>query len=94
MTETSGRILRGEDIRLGGQYHLGMGLAEVTGAMPQQKNATSGPARVRIVQNHSQYAVLEVTCTCGQTMHLRCDYGGVQTPNVTQTPDGTPEVSG
>ncbi|MEJ2701014.1 MAG: hypothetical protein P8Z79_01085 [Sedimentisphaerales bacterium] len=94
MTGTSGRILRGEDVIFDGQYLLGVGLAEIAGAVPQQKNATSAPTRVRIVQNHSQYAVLEVTCTCGKTMHLRCEYASTQAPNVAQTPDGAPVVSG
>jgi len=34
----------------------------------------SAPPRVRIAQNHSEYAVIEVTCACGKTTWVRCDY--------------------
>jgi len=34
----------------------------------------SGPAHIRIVENHPKYALVEVTCSCGTTTQVRCDY--------------------
>jgi hypothetical protein len=41
------------------------------GAVPQQ---------VRVIESNQEYAILEVLCSCGATMHIQCNYG-----NVTET---------
>lgn len=43
---------------------------------------------VRITQNHPEYAVLEVTCPCGRTTHIRCDYPAANPSPVRQEPAG------
>jgi hypothetical protein len=74
MAKISGRILKSEEVEFDGRYYFGPGSTEIAGAGPQQKNVAVAPAQVRILQEHSQYTVLEVTCICGQKMHLRCEY--------------------
>jgi len=45
-----------------------------TGCAP----AASGPACIRIAENHPEYALVEVTCSCGKTTYVRCDYAPAQ----------------
>jgi len=36
--------------------------------------ASDVPARVRITQSGSDFAVVEVTCSCGKVIQVRCEY--------------------
>jgi hypothetical protein len=80
MTETSGRILKSDDVELQGQYHLGLAPDEFKPSEPAQTNAIMAAPEARIVENHADHAVIEVACSCGTKVHLRCDYAGAQTP--------------
>ena len=94
MVKTSGRILKSEDVVFGGQYHLGMGRVQIDRDASPQKNAVSAPAQVCILENHPDYAVLEVTCACGTKMCLRCEYTRSGTPDNPQDKDNTDIASG
>jgi hypothetical protein len=83
MAGTSGRILKSEDIILDGQYHLDMGRSEKDRDEAPQKNTVSAPTRVCILEDHPEYAVLEVTCACGTQIHLRCEYTHAKGPDTT-----------
>ncbi len=76
MMKTSGRILKRQDVELQGQYRLDVGRA---GCSPSETGSV--PKQARILENHPQYAVIEVTCSCGARMILRCEYAGAQTPD-------------
>jgi hypothetical protein len=72
MIKTAGRILKSNDVKLEGRFHL-----EVTNAgssVPKQQVAASAEPQVRVLENHPQYAVIEVTCSCGRKMSLKCEY--------------------
>jgi hypothetical protein len=81
MAGTSGRILKSEDIILDGQYHLDMGRTEKDKNEPPQKNAVSAPVRACILEDHPEYAVLEVICVCGMKICLRCEYSNAKGSN-------------
>ena len=49
------------------------------------KSASGGPT-VRIVQTHPEYAVIEVTCACGSTIQVRCDYASGNPSGIRQEP--------
>jgi hypothetical protein len=70
-----GRILQGKDVVLDGQFRLA--LAQVQPSSPRGKNTVSDPA-ARIVESHSELAVIEVTCSCGARMYLQCKYADVE----------------
>jgi len=40
-----------------------------------QEAPASGAEQVRIVERHDEYAVLEVTCSCGSKLYVRCELG-------------------
>jgi hypothetical protein len=81
MIKTAGRILKSNDVTLEGQFHL-----EVTNngsQVPKAQAAASSEPQVRVLENHPQYAVIEVTCGCGRKMSLKCEYATA----VAQKPD-------
>ena len=80
MTETSGRILKGDDVELEGQYHLGLVQDEFEKNGPAQANAVVAAPQAQVIENHPDHAVIEVTCSCGTKVYLRCDYPGAPTP--------------
>jgi len=85
MIKTAGRILKSNDVKLEGQFHLDV--AKAGSDIPGQQVAASSTPQVRVVENNPEYAVIEVTCCCGRKMSLKCDYAGaaVQAPDDPQT---------
>lgn len=85
MIKTMRHILKADEVTLEDPLRLGFD------PVAQGPCAARDP-NVRVVQNHSQYAILEVTCACGRKTHVRCDYGaadpspGPQTPAYVQRP--------
>ena len=81
MIRTAGRILKSNDVKLEGQFHLDM--IKTGSELTEQRVAASSAPQVRILENHTEYAVVEVTCSCGMTMSLKCEYAGAaaQAPN-------------
>ena len=77
MEKTATRILKADEVKLQGQYHLDLGQSPqaVTGV----KKPVSAAAQVRIVENNADYAVVEVICKCGTKTQIRCDYRETET---------------
>jgi hypothetical protein len=63
MLKPTRRILKADEVAFRDPFHL-----DLDPAVPP-----AGPS-VRIAQNHPQYAVIEVTCACGKTTYIRCEY--------------------
>ena len=80
MTKTSGRILKGEDFELEGQYHLGLAEDEFERSELAQSNAVMAAPQAQVIEKHADHAVIEVACSCGAKIYLRCDYSGTQMP--------------
>jgi len=72
MEKTTGRILKSDKVQLQGQYHLNIAQDSQRPALAGR--TVSGIPQVRIVENNADYAVLEITCSCGTKTHARCDY--------------------
>jgi hypothetical protein len=92
MARTSGRILKSDDVTLEGQYHLDVAQAESAGGEPQPRSTAPAATQARILENHPEYAVIEVTCSCGTRMCLRCEYSGAQAQKNSQTQNGATEA--
>lgn len=78
MIERSGRILRSDDVELEGQYRLGLLPNESDASGQNSSDAVMGAPQARIVENGPTYAVVEVTCSCGARVCLRCEYSDVE----------------
>jgi hypothetical protein len=85
MQRTTGNILKSSDVNLEGSFHLDVEFAD--SAPPQQKNVSHATPQVHIVENHPDFAVLEITCACGTKSYLRCEYNNV--PSAGHEPEQT-----
>lgn len=76
MRKNQANLLKSNEVKVEGQFHLDAG---VTPAPPQkQANPTLVAPQVRILEDHPEYALLELTCTCGNKSHIRCQYEASQ----------------
>jgi len=66
-----GRILKGSDVRVEGQLRIE---TTHTGSRPPKEGCRVSEPDVCIVKRHPEFAILEVTCSCGQKLYLRCEY--------------------
>ena len=72
MEKNAGHILKGSNVKLEGRFRLGAG--QCAPGPANAGNTTSTPGQVRIVENHPEFAVVEVTCGCGTKTYIRCEY--------------------
>jgi len=87
MGKTAGHILKANNIKLEGQFHLD--LAQAGPSPTKEKNTASTTSTAHIVESHPEFAVVEVTCSCGTRTYLKCEYTGAeastdQAPNQTK----------
>ncbi len=75
MVQPTNRILKSDDVEVEGRLHLDLGTS--VASAQNSRNATVGITKVRILENKNEYAVMEVTCSCGRKTTIRCDYGDV-----------------
>ena len=72
MEKAAGHVLKSNNVKLEGRFRLDVGQSAPISA--NEKNTTLASAQVRIVENHPEFAVMEVTCGCGAKTHIRCEY--------------------
>ena len=72
MDIAAGRILKANDVTLQGCFHLD--IAQQAKPAGAGKTASASP-QVRIVETHTDFAVMEITCACGTQTRIRCEYG-------------------
>ena len=82
MENTIGHILKGNAVKLEGQFRLDAGQTPTGSA--NKTNVTSAPAQVRIVEKHPEFAVIEVTCGCGAKTHIKCQYPDAKSDDANQ----------
>ncbi len=80
MIETSGRILKKDDVELDGQYQLNLEPGDCKVLEPERPRATLSEPHARIIENQPGYAVIEVTCSCGTKVCLKCEYSNDEMP--------------
>ncbi|MGD2093600.1 MAG: hypothetical protein PVH77_01185 [Phycisphaerales bacterium] len=91
MVRAAGRILKGKDVQLVGVFTLDITQPETS--KPAQTGTALVEPQVNIVENNPEYAVIEVVCSCGTKMSLRCEYTGKKASVNPQTDAKGPEVS-
>lgn len=65
-------VLKANEVQSAGPMQLSLDPSRVPQARPAP--GASAPARIRIAENHPEYALVEVTCSCGKITLVRCDY--------------------
>ena len=76
MDKAQGRILKSNDVKLQGRFQLDM--AHISTKATKSQNSALAAPQVRIVEKHSEFAVIEITCSCGTKTHLKCEYAKVE----------------
>jgi hypothetical protein len=76
MGKTTGHILKAGDVKLEGQLHLD--LWNVQAGLPKENGAVLSAPQARVIENHQEFAILEVTCSCGRKIHLKCEYADLK----------------
>ncbi|MGE5297113.1 MAG: hypothetical protein ACM3VT_20000 [Solirubrobacterales bacterium] len=84
MARTMRRILKAAEVVSEAPLRLSLDPAAATSC--DASRSGTGASNVRIVQNHPEYAVIEVTCACGKITLIRCDYGAANPSPVRQEP--------
>jgi len=79
-----GRVLRASQVQFVGPRELR--IDQATAPKPNGAAGLSGAARIRIVENTPEYAVLEVTCSCGRTTQVRCEYAAAAVAAASEAP--------
>jgi hypothetical protein len=88
MPKTVGHILKSEEVKLEGQFRLDVAQVQSqTGGPIEQSPALTEP-QVRIVENHPEFADIEITCSCGIKTHLKCEYAATRIPEESVTQNG------
>jgi len=72
MDNQTGRVLKADDVRIAGTFHLDL---DHSAGRPGCVAATvSSVPQVQIVETNNDFAVIEFTCSCGTATRLRCEY--------------------
>ena len=81
MNTMAGQVLKANNVNMQGQYRLEVNPAPSASPTPSSPAATSAMTgnasagtQVRIVETCNEYAVLEVTCGCGQKTLVQCAF--------------------
>ncbi len=82
--KTARQVLKADQVACEGPLQLSLDPTALP-ACHKPRSAATGPS-VRIAENHAQYAVIEVTCRCGGTTYVRCDYAAANVPAAPETP--------
>jgi hypothetical protein len=78
------RILKADEVAMEGPLQLSIAPgATLCGPQPA---APAAIPSVRVAQDHAEYAVIEVTCPCGRTTYIRCDYAVAPVSSAPQEP--------
>ena len=75
MATRCGTILKSGQVKLQGIYKVQIGpIGSDKLQAPGTKAAAKVPQQVRIAEQHSEYVVIELVCSCGQKSYIQCDY--------------------
>ena len=72
------RVLKSDQVKVSGTVRLtpgdGAPVRTTFSAQADGPRAEAVPQSARIVESNSDYAVIEVVCSCGVKNHIQCDY--------------------
>jgi hypothetical protein len=77
MVGAAGKVLKSSEVEVEGKFSLDLGsIVPPPGQNAGHQTPSAGaPAKVRVLENQKDFAIMEVTCSCGRKTVIRCDYG-------------------
>lgn len=88
MSKITGRILKSDEVKLEGQFRLDLAQVQSQKGGPKGQSPSLKAPQVRIVENHPEFADIEITCSCGIKTHLKCEYAATRVPEKSITQNG------
>ena len=79
---THAKILKGSEVKVEGKFTLEV--AQIEQETPQETSTDLVEPQVRILQNESEFSVIEITCSCGELLNLRCEYAADKKSEIPQ----------
>jgi UDP-N-acetylmuramyl pentapeptide synthase len=76
MAKAARHVLKAAEVSLDEPFPLSLDPAAMADCSAARAPSTAAGAR--IVQSRPEYVVIEVTCSCGKTTQIRCDYAQTQ----------------
>ena len=75
MKQTTGKIIKSDQVNIEGTYQLG--LSQANHCSHESMNTTLRTPQVKIIENNDGYVVIQVTCSCGQKINLKGEYNAL-----------------
>ena len=72
MQKATGRILKSDEVTLEGRLQLDV--PNIQPNLPRGASAAPVTPQTRMVENHPEFAVIEIICSCGRRTYLKCEY--------------------
>jgi hypothetical protein len=76
------QVIKQNQIEVSGTVRLApaVGVSPMMSRMSSHTPGMGAPGaaqQARIIESNSEYAILEITCSCGCKSHIQCNYGNV-----------------
>ena len=69
------KVLKNNQVVVDGSVKLGLGVCCVAASGDGLANKVQSVAQeARIIESNSEYAVIEIICSCGGKNHIQCNY--------------------
>jgi len=65
------KVLKKDKVKVGGSIQLEGGTG---GGNSGSTPSGTAAQQARIVESNNEYAIIEITCSCGQKTHVQCNY--------------------
>jgi hypothetical protein len=79
MGKTGTHVLKKGNVELQGQFRLD--IIPIKQGSPKSKGAELAAPQSRIVENCPEFAIIEITCSCGSKLRLKCEYANNSKPS-------------
>ena len=79
---THTKILKGSEVKVEGKFTLDV--TQIEQDSPKNDSMNLVEPQVRVLQSESEFSIIEITCSCGESLNLRCEYAAAKTPEVPQ----------
>jgi protein associated with RNAse G/E len=76
MAASAGKILKSQDVKVEGQFQLNFNNVGINTS--DNRNSISREPQVRISESQPGFAVVEVICSCGSKIYIKCEYENTQ----------------
>jgi len=74
MQKTTGHIIKGDKVQLNGAYRIKTAEPVTKPATQAPNPSVPTPAQAKIVDTNNECALIEVTCSCGKKIPIKCIY--------------------